>query len=282
MEVVRTKSELQKIIKGLKSREVKIGYVPTMGYLHEGHLSIVRESKKQSDFTVMSIFVNPVQFNDPKDYENYPKNYDGDLKKCEAEKVDLVYLPTVGEFYPAGIPKIDMKIPHLMKNLCGRTRPGHFEGVMLVLSRFFHSIEPDIAFFGKKDYQQYTIVKEMARSLDFPVEIAGVDTVRESDGLAMSSRNARLNQAEREAASLIPRALRIAEQQILKGEKNSSAIIEIIRDVINSSPLLKEDYIEIVDPDDLSGLTEIQKDALVAVAVFSGNVRLIDNKLIRL
>ncbi|MBE7410848.1 MAG: pantoate--beta-alanine ligase [Leptospiraceae bacterium] len=282
MEIARTERELKQSILKEKSLGKKIGYVPTMGFLHEGHLSIVRNSKKKTDCTVVSIFVNPAQFNDPNDFTNYPKNEIEDLKKCEIEKVDLVYLPSTEELYPDGIPEIEIRIPNLMKNLCAKSRPGHFEGVMLVLSRLFHSIEPNIAFFGKKDYQQYILVKEFVRMLNFPIDIIGVDTLRESDGLAMSSRNARLNSTEREAASVIYRALKIAESEIGKGEKDSSVLVEIIRDVISSSPLLKEDYIEIVDPTNLSIIKKIEKSALIAIAVFFGKVRLIDNWLIQL
>lgn len=282
MKIIQSKDELSEIISQIKCSGKKIGFVPTMGYLHEGHLALMRESKKRSDVSVVSIFVNPAQFNDQKDFENYPKNTESDSEKCRNEGIDILFLPEADKFYPGGVPDIEMKIPHLMKNLCAVTRVGHFEGVLIVISNLFHIVQPDFAFFGKKDYQQYLIIKEFARSCGFGTEVSGLDTVREPDGLAMSSRNARLGQKERDSASLIPRAFRIAGDLILKGEKSPGILREIMSDVILSSPLNRIDYIEVLNPENLSGIESIKGDVLVAIAVFVGEIRLIDNMLFKI
>ncbi|MCB1190752.1 MAG: pantoate--beta-alanine ligase [Leptospiraceae bacterium] len=279
MLTLKTISELTRKIQEIKSQKKTIGFVPTMGFLHKGHLNLIQESIKSADFTVVSIFVNPAQFNDPKDFEKYPRNTEEDIIKCQDGGADMVFLPAAWEIYPAEEAKVELRIPHLMKNLCATTRPGHFEGVLLVISKFFHLIQPDIAFFGKKDYQQYLIVKEFSKILHFPVIVKGIDTIREEDGLAMSSRNARLNPMAREAANLIYRALKISNEMIESNELDVKIIKEVISDIIHSSPLTKIDYLEIVNPISLEPLERIHQECLISTAVFVDGIRLIDNIL---
>lgn len=278
MQIISKLEELSYIIKNYKSQGKKIGFVPTMGYLHQGHLKLVEEAKKKSDIVVVSIFINPAQFNDPEDLKKYPLDIEGDIKKCEAEGVDLVFLPTVEEIYPEGIPNIIIKIPHLMGGLCGKSRPGHFEGVLLVLGKLFHAVQPDLLFMGKKDYQQFKIVSYFIQHLGFPIQLYGIDTVREEDGLAMSSRNARLNNKEREAALLIHRTLSIAEKVWMEGERNPKVLKEILMDILASDPLIQVDYLEFVDLETLQEVDNLNNPFLIAIAVFCGKVRLIDNK----
>jgi pantoate--beta-alanine ligase len=276
--VVRLKSELEDILKQQKSNNKKIGFVPTMGFLHKGHASLMEVCKKEVDFLVVSIFVNPLQFNDPNDFEKYPKNERGDLEVCEKMGVDLVYIPEVIDIYPNGSKtSLVLQIPSLMEILCGKTRPGHFEGVLTIVGRLFHLVQPDIAYFGKKDYQQFLIIKEFVQELMFPILIKGLDTVREENGLAMSSRNSRLNAAELEAASLLYRSLKIAKEYAAKKSVSVGELIEVIRDVILSSPLTRIDYISILDPETLDEIQDLKGMVFVGLAVFVGEVRLIDN-----
>lgn len=274
MKVVRKISELREAVpKGKKN-----GFVPTMGFLHEGHMTLVREARKKSDIVVLSLFVNPAQFNSREDYDNYPRNEARDLELCKKNGVDTVYIPDPDEIYIGGkIPDISIRIPHLMKNLCATARPGHFEGVLLVIGKLFHAVRPDIVFLGKKDYQQYLIIKEFTEVLNFPAEIVGVETVREKSGLAMSSRNARLSEKGLEAATLLYRSMILAEKLLRQGRAGIRELREQIRDVILSSPLTKIDYIELLDPDTLEEKTVAEGKIFIGLAVFVENVRLIDN-----
>ena len=274
MKVVRKISELREAVpKGKKN-----GFVPTMGFLHEGHMTLVREARKKSDIVVLSLFVNPAQFNSREDYDNYPRNEVRDLELCKKNGVDIVYIPDPDEIYIGGkIPDISIRIPHLMKNLCATARPGHFEGVLLVIGKLFHAVRPDIVFLGKKDYQQYLIIKEFTEVLNFPAEIVGVETVREKSGLAMSSRNARLSEKGLEAATLLYRSMILAEKLLRQGRAGIRELREQIRDVILSSPLTKIDYIELLDPDTLEEKTLAEGKIFIGLAVFVENVRLIDN-----
>lgn len=278
MKVVSKILELQDFVAQRKKEGKKIGFVPTMGYLHEGHLKLMEECKKLADVLVVSIFVNPAQFNDIKDYQKYPRNTERDLKLCEELQVDVVFLPEVEEIYPEGpISTLKMRIPHLMDKLCGLYRHGHFEGVITVLGRLFHIVQPDLAFFGKKDYQQYLIVKEFVKELMFPIQIFGVDTVRESSGLAKSSRNARLNAEELEAATLIYRSFKIAEEYCRKKETTIEELTQVIREVLLTSPLIRVEYVSILNPRDLMEIFELKGEIFIGVAVYVGEVRLIDN-----
>lgn len=266
------------------SAEVSIGLVPTMGFLHEGHISLIRKSLNECDYTVVSIFVNPTQFNDPSDYENYPVDLQRDLDLLEKEGVDLVFLPGAAEMYPEGRLQLSLALPELTSNLCGQYRPGHFDGVLLVVAKLFNIVRPERAYFGLKDYQQFLVIRTMSRSLDFPVEVVGCETVREKDGLAMSSRNARLSEKAREHAALIPRALNLVQKTLndRRGQYSvpCSELCEIAQDVIESGSMNQVEYMEIVDPDSLKRLEEMQSDrtARIATAVFCDGIRLIDNR----
>ncbi|TGM98624.1 pantoate--beta-alanine ligase [Leptospira dzoumogneensis] len=281
MIVSKDPNEVRNRILAWKSEKLSVGFAPTMGFLHEGHSNLFVRSSGENSKTVVSIFVNPAQFNDPEDYAKYPVNTEGDLEICKSSKVDLVFLPDKDAMYPGGIPEVELRIPHLMKNLDAITRPGHFEGVLLVLSRLFHIIPADRSYFGKKDYQQYLVVKDFVKALGFPMEIIGVDTVRSAEGLALSSRNARLTGPEKEEALLLIRALRLGESLIRQGEKDPSEVLTVMRDVLDSSSKIQTDYLEILDANTLGELTILKGEILLAVAAFLGQVRLIDNLTVK-
>ncbi|MDV6235279.1 pantoate--beta-alanine ligase [Leptospira ellisii] len=277
MIICRTPEETNSQIRKWRTEGKRIGFVPTMGFLHEGHADLFERSAVRADKTVVSIFVNPAQFNDPEDYAKYPVNTEGDLEVCRSKKVDLVFLPDKETMYPGGIPEVILQIPHLMRNLCAVSRPGHFEGVLLVISRLFHFVEPDLAFFGKKDYQQYLLIREYCKALGFPVEVIGCETVRSSEGLALSSRNSRLSESEKEEALLISRALRLGESQIRSGNRDPILVREIMKDVLDSSSKIRLDYLEVLNADTLELPETLSGHLLLAAAVFLGPVRLIDN-----
>lgn len=280
MLILNNKLQIQEALEKSWTQKDTIGFIPTMGYLHAGHLTLVRESKKNDKLVIVSIFVNPAQFNQKDDFNNYPKSIEKDIEMLKSEGVDILYIPEMEDFYPNSVPNIKMQLPGMMDHLCGATRPGHFDGVLLVLSKFFHIIKPNRCYMGLKDFQQFKIVKRFSDILNFHIDIIGIETVREADGLAMSSRNARLSEKEREAANLIPRALKLGEKLLNEGERDLLSLKEIISDVIKSSSLLKIDYLEIVDPNTLEPITAMQNQILIATAVFVGSVRLIDNILI--
>ncbi|TGK97586.1 pantoate--beta-alanine ligase [Leptospira levettii] len=280
MKVVSEISELKKIIREWKQQKETLGFCPTMGTLHAGHMGLVHHSKTQCTKTIVSIFINPTQFNDPKDFEAYPINTEADLKLCEENGVDLVFLPSVGVMYPKTETPIQMSIPSLQTTLCGRTRPGHFEGVLQIVSKLFHLTEPDYGFFGLKDYQQFRVISSLVEELNFPIKIVGVPTKRESDGLAMSSRNLRLSKKDRETATLVPRMFQLAKKTLLGGEKNLAVWKEILSDFLLTGTNVKIDYLEVVDPITLQPITELKGNVLLATAVFVGEVRLIDNEVL--
>ncbi|MCW7503978.1 pantoate--beta-alanine ligase [Leptospira paudalimensis] len=280
MKVVSEISELKKIIHEWKQQKETLGFCPTMGTLHAGHMDLVHHSKTQCTKTIVSIFINPTQFNDPKDFEAYPINTETDLKLCEENGVDLVFLPSVGVMYPKTETPIQMSIPSLQTTLCGRTRPGHFEGVLQIVSKLFHLTEPDYGFFGLKDYQQFRVISSLVEELNFPIKIVGVPTKRESDGLAMSSRNLRLSKKDRETATLVPRMFQLAKKTLLGGEKNLAVWKEILSDFLLTGTNVKIDYLEVVDPITLQPITGLKGNVLLATAVFVGEVRLIDNEVL--
>ncbi|MEQ9366627.1 MAG: pantoate--beta-alanine ligase [Leptospirales bacterium] len=285
MKVIRDKAELRLERDRQRENRRTLALVPTMGYLHEGHLELIREGARRADQVAVSIFVNPLQFNDPEDFEKYPINTERDLEMCAAAGADLVFLPAVDEMYPgfsnpAGEkPLLKMSMPELTRNLCGEYRPGHFDGVLMVVARLFNLFRPEFGIFGKKDYQQYLVVRRLAYDLDFGVEVVGVDTVREADGLAMSSRNARLGERGREQAALIHRAFRIGAQACLDGTGDPGELKEIMSDVIESGSLNKVEYLEILDLNTLFDLERVGPGHryLIAAGVFCEGVRLIDN-----
>ncbi len=258
----------------------RIGLVPTMGALHEGHLSLVGAAKSKCDLVVVSIFVNPTQFGPNEDFARYPRTFERDCNLLEKEGVDLVFAPSVEEMYPTGAVTY-VTVEGMSDKLCGRSRPGHFRGVTTVVSKLFHIVEPDLAFFGQKDAAQVAIIRRMVRDLKMPVEIVVCPIVREPDGLAMSSRNAYLTPEQRKQALVLSRALRRVQQLFNAGERNAAKLIEAGKHVIAEEPSVRLDYLEIVDPETLEGVDVISSKALVAVASFAETTRLIDNLLLQ-
>lgn len=277
MILVKSPKEMQKIADEKRKEGKIIGFVPTMGALHEGHLELIRTARKKSDFVVVSIFVNPIQFGPKEDYREYPRDEKGDLKKCEKEGTDCVFIPRVEDMYDENF-STHVEVEKLTENLCGRYRPGHFRGVTTVVTKLFNIVKPHLAFFGWKDAQQLLVIKRMTRDLNFDVEIVGVETVREKDGLAMSSRNWYLSEKERKQAPYLYKALLYAKEIIEKGERDAGKVREEIRNFISKNvPLGKIQYVEIVDMENLKPLKEIKGNVMIALAVFLGKARLIDN-----
>jgi pantoate--beta-alanine ligase len=259
----------------------RLGLVPTMGALHAGHLSLVRTAKSQSDAVVVSIFVNPTQFGPTEDLARYPRPFDHDCELLEREKVDIVFAPAVEEMYPKG-ETTWVTVEGLSDKLDGRSRPGHFRGVTTVVSKLFHIIEPDVAFFGQKDAAQVALIRRMVRDLNFPVEIAVCPIVREPDGLAMSSRNAYLSPEDRRRALVLNRSLGEAEKKFAAGERSVVMLIAAARDVLAREPEVRVDYFEVVDPNTLDPVEQIAATTLVAVAAYVGKTRLIDNVVLKI
>ena len=261
-----------------KQGERRLGLVPTMGALHEGHLSLIRAARARCAATAVSIFVNPTQFGPNEDFKSYPRDFERDRKLLEAERVDLLFAPEVEEMYPQGEAATTwVEVEDMSGKLCGRSRPGHFRGVTTVVSKLFHIVEPDVAYFGQKDAAQVAIIRRMVRDLDLPVEIAVCPIVRESDGLAMSSRNAYLTLEQRTLALALYRALTRVQTLADRGERDPQKLVAAGKSVIAEEPAVRLDYLEIVDQESLEPVAEISSGALVAVAAFLGATRLIDN-----
>ena len=276
METVHTVREMRTRTRATRSGGSRLGLVPTMGALHEGHLSLIRAAKAKSDVVTASIFVNPTQFGPNEDFTRYPRDLDRDLALLEREGVDVVFVPSVEEMYPQqGVTWVTVE--GLSDRLCGKSRPGHFRGVATVVDKLFNIVEPDLAFFGQKDAAQAAVIRRMVRDLNMPVAIEVCPIVREPDGLAMSSRNAYLTAEQRKDALVLHRALTRVRRSYEKAERNSAALIHDAKDEFERAAAVRLDYFEIVDPDELTPLTAISQPALVAVAAFVGNTRLIDN-----
>lgn len=281
MRIVETLPDLRNAIQELKETKSSIGFVPTMGSLHEGHLSLVRQSLEECAATVVSIFVNPTQFNEESDFENYPVKTVEDLKMLEElGPIDLVFLPKADDMYVAGA-SVSIDAGYLAQPLCGMTRQGHFRGVLTIVMKLFNLVQPDYAFFGAKDYQQFLLISKMVEDLNMQVQLRLGNTVREEDGLAMSSRNALLSGVQREEAAIIYQSLELGIKMIRNGETQAMEVIaKVMNDMIENS-LLEIDYLSIVNPTTLEDLQEVTpKEAyLIAVAAYMGPVRLIDNIL---
>lgn len=256
-----------------------VGLVPTMGALHEGHLSLVRAARERCDSVVVSIFVNPLQFGPNEDLAKYPRTFERDCELLEGENVDIVFAPPVEDMYPKDAVSY-VTVEGMSEKLCGKSRPGHFRGVTTVVAKLFQIVEPETAFFGQKDAAQCAIIRRMVRDLNFPVEIVVRPIVREPDGLAMSSRNAYLSAPERKSALVLYRALTEVKASFDQGERNADKLAEIGKQVLSQEPGVRLDYLEIVDPDSLESLEGVGKTALAAVAAFVGKTRLIDNILL--
>jgi len=280
MKVVSSVAGMKALARQWKREGKSIGFVPTMGYLHEGHLSLVRESKKRADVTVVSIFVNPAQFGPNEDFKKYPRDLEKDSAYLEKGGVDCLFYPDAAEIYPPGY-RTYVEVHGLQDRLCGKSRPGHFRGVATVVLKLFDIVGPDLAFFGAKDAQQVLIIEKMAADLDLGTEVVTCPLVRDPDGLALSSRNAYLSSEERKASLVLSRSLRWAERAISAGERDAAKVIAGIRSLIEAEPLARVDYVEAVDPLDLDSVAEVRGDVLIALAVFVGSTRLIDNIRVR-
>lgn len=276
MEVLKTIAAVRKYVVGARKQGQSIGLVPTMGYLHEGHLTLARTARGQNDVVIMSIFVNPTQFGPGEDLERYPRDLERDKRLAAAAGVDAIFAPSVEEMYPSGYATY-VQVEGLSDVLCGASRPGHFRGVATVVSKLFNIVQPDRAYFGLKDYQQAVIIKRLVRDLNFPVEIITVPTVREQDGLAMSSRNKYLSPEERRSALSLYRALQLGTRLIVEGERNAAVVREAMTREILSHAGTRIDYVAVNDAGTLTPLEEIKGRVLLAVAVWVGGTRLIDN-----
>lgn len=276
MIVVSTKKELQQTILQYKRQKKTIGFVPTMGYLHEGHLSLVKHARGDNDLVVLSIFVNPLQFGENEDFGTYPRDLDRDLALAEKAQVDIVFAPSTEEMYPDE-PSVTVKVKSRVDVLCGKKREGHFDGVATVLTKLFHLVQPDRAYFGMKDAQQVAVVHGLIEDFHFPIELVRVETVREEDGLAKSSRNVRLLPHEREEAPNLYKALQSGKKMVEEGERHSAKVIEHIRGLLNQQITGEIDYIEIYSYPDLKPLDKLTGQIIIALAVKYKQARLIDN-----
>lgn len=277
MIVARTRVGLKETLGRLRREGKTLALVPTMGYLHEGHLALVDEASEAADATVVSIFVNPLQFGPDEDLDRYPRDEEGDLGRLKARGVDVVFLPDEEEMYPDGPPRITVSPGAMGRRLCGAFRPGHFAGVLTVVAKLFGLVRPDVAVFGRKDFQQAVLIRRMSVDLDQGVRVRTVPIVREADGLAMSSRNAYLSPEERAQASGLYRALREAYNRFQAGERRAGILLEVVRRELALYPLLEIQYVEVVDPDTLDPVDPVPEGAVIAAAVFCGTTRLIDN-----
>jgi pantoate--beta-alanine ligase len=279
MKIIHTIKEMQIESDRMRAEGLKIGFVPTMGFLHEGHLSLIREAGRHSDRIVVSIYVNPTQFGPKEDFAAYPRDFERDRKLAEAEGTDIIFNPPDAEMYPAGhCTHVD--VDGLTETLCGASRPGHFRGVTTVVAKLFAAVKPHIAVFGQKDAQQAAVIRRMTVDLNLDVEIVVAPIVREADGLAMSSRNAYLSGSERAEATVLRKSLLAAEEQFRKGEQDAQALVRSAKMMIESKPSARIDYVSIADPDTLQPVDRARSGGLMAVAVFIGKTRLIDNLIL--
>jgi pantoate--beta-alanine ligase len=276
MEIISSAAKMTAFSKSFRRQGKRVGFVPTMGALHEGHLSLVRAARAQADAVVVSIFVNPTQFGPNEDFDKYPRSFEQDKAMLERERTDCIFSPGVGEMYPPGATTW-VTVEGISDKLDGRSRPGHFRGVTTVVSKLFNIVQPDLAFFGQKDAAQVAIIRKMVRDLNFDVNIIVCPIIRESDGLAMSSRNAYLNPQQRKQATVLSRSLRHVQRMIQDGEAGSEKLISAGKQVMLEEKDVKLDYFEIVDPETLDPVANVSRCALVAVAAYVGNTRLIDN-----
>ena len=279
MKVIESIAEMAEISRQVHLRNQRLGFVPTMGYLHEGHLSLMRVARQDSDILAVSIFVNPTQFAPGEDFEKYPRNFEGDQALCRQEGVDILFYPAVQEMYKPDH-KTYVITDQLAARLCGIRRPTHFQGVTTIVAKLFNIIQPDLAVFGQKDAQQILIIRRMVEDLNFPVKIMVAPIIREADGLAMSSRNKYLTPELRTKALVLNRALREAERLIQGGEKKTRIIEESMLGMIRMVPEVRLDYLAIVDSNNLEPVAEIKSNTLIDLAAYLGTTRLIDNVLI--
>lgn len=279
IKVVHTISEVRQIVSQWKKEGNTIGFVPTMGYLHEGHQSLIRKSVEENDKTVVSIFVNPMQFGPTEDLASYPRDLAKDSALCESLGVDMIFHPEPEEMYHENFSSyVDMSV--LTEELCGLSRPVHFRGVCTVVNKLFNIVQPDRAYFGQKDAQQLAIIKHMVEDLNMNVEIIGCPIIREADGLAKSSRNTYLSAEERKAALILSKSINLGRKMVEDGETDTGVITKAMTDLINTEPLAKIDYVKAVDGITIRPVAKVKKPMLVAIAVYIGKTRLIDNFMI--
>ena len=276
MLLLDTVTGVREAAKAARRAGKRIGFVPSMGYLHEGHLALMRQARTECDFVVVSIFVNPTQFGPGEDFDRYPRDLERDQSLCQSVPVDAIFHPSVAEMYPPGS-LTRVQVSGITETLCGASRPGHFEGVATVVTKLFHIVAPDVAYFGQKDAQQVAVIRRMVRDLNMDLEIRPVPTVREPDGLAMSSRNVYLSPEDRQAALVLSRSLQMAQARVAAGERDLAAIRAEMAALIAAEPRATIDYVSIVDYDTLQPVERLEGKALAALAVRFGKTRLIDN-----
>lgn len=279
MEIIPHIRDMQSWSEARRLEGKKIAFVPTMGFLHEGHLSLVREGKKRGDVVVVSIFVNPIQFNQQADFDKYPKSFEQDRKMLEEIGADALFCPEASAMYPEGF-QTSIEVEKVSQPLCGAFRPGHFRGVATVVAKLFNIVKPHCALFGEKDFQQCVVIQRMVKDLSFDLEIIPMPTVRESDGLAMSSRNARLSPEEWQKSLCISSALNAAADMVTRGERHADAILRTVREMIDRQGGIRIEYASLCHPESLEEIREISGPTLLAIAVWVGEVRLIDNRVI--
>lgn len=279
MKTIETIDELRKALKNERGAGRSIGFVPTMGYFHEGHLSLMKKARQENEIVAVSIFVNPSQFGPDEDFERYPRDIERDSRLAEEVGIDYLFVPTVQEMYPEGF-NTWVTVKKITEGMCGAFRPGHFCGVATVVAKLFNIVQPDRAYFGEKDYQQLVVIKQMAKDLDFDLDVLGCPLIRDEDDLAMSSRNVYLSPAERRAALALSKSLKIGQNLFKQGERRTAAIKDAVRKVLDSEPLIKLEYLVIVDPETLDDLDQIQEQAVIALAAKVGQTRLIDNTIL--
>jgi pantoate--beta-alanine ligase len=281
MKIIKTVKEMQAFSNRMRQEGKIVGFVPTMGYLHEGHLSLIRIAREKANVVVLSIYVNPTQFGPNEDLEKYPRDFKRDEALAKNEGVDAIFYPSDHEMYPEGFLS-SVSVRGITEVLCGASRPHHFQGVTTICAKLFHSVRPHFAVFGQKDYQQCVVIKKMVKDLDFNMEIIMGPIVRESDGLAMSSRNTYLSFQERSDALVLQDALKLAENRVRQGERKTELLIREMTGLIESRENIRIDYVRVVHPDHLHDLEIIDDRAVVALAVFAGKTRLIDNTILEL
>jgi pantoate--beta-alanine ligase len=276
MDIINTIRDMQSYSESRRLKGQKIAFVPTMGCFHEGHMNLMREGRKLADTLVISIYVNPTQFGPGEDFERYPRDFDRDRAMAETLPVEAIYYPPNNEMYPAGY-QTYVQLEQLPRNLCGISRPGHFRGVATVCAKLFNTVKPHWAIFGKKDFQQYAVIKRMVADLNMDLEVIGIPTTREPDGLAMSSRNVYLSKEERKSSLSLSHSLAMAKDMHAAGERDAGKIIRTVSSHIASQPYTKIDYIKICDANTLQDIAFIEGESVLAMAVYVGKTRLIDN-----
>ena len=280
MKTIRSIKEMQTFSEAARKQGKTIAFVPTMGFLHDGHLHLIRQARTMGDVLIVSIFVNPIQFGPTEDFKQYPRDWDRDAQLCESGGADVIFAPTVEEMYPEGF-QTTVSVPLLSQNLCGISRPAHFQGVATVVAKLFNCTKPHVALFGEKDFQQLVVIKRMVLDLNFDINIIGVPTVREADGLAMSSRNTYLSTQERGSALSLSKALFKVRKLFQSGERNARVLIDTAQAIITREEGVTIDYIKVCDTETLQDVAIISKPAVMALAVKIGKARLIDNVVLK-